>query len=118
MAGSRGDVAIPKQGALIDVRINLRFGGLIPRIARPAHEMATGARRPITIESFDHQAARREIARNFRQCIGGRLGEQTTWRAVTVDRPTDKVVKTRIANIGKQSWDNAPSIDEHRPVLR
>src|SRR4029077_8163955 len=76
------------------------------------------ARWSIAIEHLDDQAASRKIARNFGQCVGGRLGEQTTRRTVTVDRPTDKIVRPCIADIGDQGWNDGPSIEEHCRALR
>src|SRR5262249_14411314 len=102
MAGVRGDITVPKQRALVDVRVKFGLGPLVSRIAAPATESRTSARGPIAIEPLDAQAGSREIARNFGQCICSRLGEQTTRRAVTVDRPTDKIVRAGIADVGDQ----------------
>src|SRR5271157_3769466 len=112
MAGPRGDVAVPKQRALVDVRIKLRFDGLVSRIAGPAHKIGNCARWPIAIEHLDYQAASREIARNFGQCVCSGLGEQATRRTVTVDRSTDKIVRTCIADVGDQAWNDGSRIDE------
>src|SRR5271169_3800668 len=91
---------------------------MVSRIAGPAHEIGNRARWPIAIEHLDYQAASREIARNFGQCVCSGLGEQTTRRAVIVDRPTDKIVRACIADVGDQAWNDSFRIDEHCRGLR
>src|ERR1700745_338856 len=98
MTRARCYIAVPKQRALIDVGIKLGFGRLVSRIARPADEIGNGARRPIAIKHLDDKAASRDVTRDLGQGVCGRLSEQTTRRAVTVDRPTDEIVRARITD--------------------
>src|SRR5580704_14940518 len=119
MAGLRGDIAVAKQGALVDVGIEFGLAGGVLEVARPAHEIRHRARRAVAIECLDMQAAGAEIARHLGQRRGGGLAEQTVWRFVAIDRPADKVMRTGIAHFDDQSRHDGRSIDEGgRPLLR
>src|SRR5580698_10164860 len=99
MPGSRGDIAIAKQSAFVDVGLKLGFTGSVADIARPAHEIRHRARRSIAIEYLDAQTAWRKIARHLGKRRGGRLREQAAWCLIALDRPADKIARAGIAHI-------------------
>ena len=112
MAGMRGDIAVAEQRALVDVRIELGFHLLVFEVARPAHEIRNGARRPVAVEDFGHQTLRLDIGRDRGQSVGGGARQQTMRRLVTIDRPADEIMRARITHLDDQPGHDGRRIDE------
>ena len=116
MAGTRGDIAVAKQRALVDIGIKFGFRRLIAQVTRPAHEILNRADRPVAVEHFDEET-RGEVARDFGERGGGRAREQAMRRLIAVDRPADEIVRTGIAHLDDQSRHHRRGIDERSGAI-
>jgi hypothetical protein len=76
------------------------------------HEIRDGAGGPVAIEYLDDKAARGDIARHFGKRVSGSGCQQAMRRLITVDRPTDKIMRPGIANFGDQVRHDRCGIDE------
>src|SRR5262245_15814400 len=101
MAGAIGDIALLEQVALVHVGIEFALALHIVDSLRPAHELRDRALRPVAIEYFEAKAARRQIALDRGQRVGGRSRQQTTRMLVAVDSFTHEVVAAEIAQFSK-----------------
>ncbi len=112
MSGMRCNVAVAEQRSFVDIRIELRLGCGIADVARPAHEVRHGPRRPIAIEHLDVQSAQTQLTRHVRQ-RGCRLPrQQAARRLVTVDRPAGEIMHACITDILLQAGHDRSCIDE------
>ena len=77
MAGTRRNIAVAEQRALVDVGIELGLRRRIVEIVRPAHEIRHRARRPIAVEHLDHETVVRDVlATSASASAAGRVSRQ------------------------------------------
>src|ERR1700681_1969113 len=119
MAGLRGDIAVTKQRALVDVGIKFRLARGVVEVARPAHEIRNCARRAIAVEHLDDEAIGRDVLRDPGKGCGGGPRKQAARRFVAVNRPADEIVRTGITHLDDQPRHDGGGIDEGGgPLLR
>ena len=99
MAGALGDVASLEQVVLVDVGIEFLLVRGVGEILRPAHEVRDSARRPVAIEDLKNKLVGREFARDFRERVGRRFGEQAERLFVAVNRAANEIVRAGIAHL-------------------
>ena len=112
MAGARRDIAVAKQRALVDLRIELGLHLHVAEVARPAHEMRHRPLRPVAVEHLDGQPARLEIGHHLRQRRGGLPGQIADRLVVAVDRLADEIVRGGVARLDQQARRDGGRIDE------
>src|SRR5690606_18747856 len=84
MARARRDIALAKQSALGNMRIEFGLGAVLG-IARPAHEMPDAARRAIAVEHLQPEPARTEIALHRRERCRGLTGQHADRSLIAID---------------------------------
>src|SRR5580704_3210080 len=99
MSRMRGDIAVAKQSALVDISVELRARRLVIDVARPADEIRHRLRRPVTVERLDDETARRQIARHGGERLRRLPRQQATPSLVTVDRPRGEIMRSRVAHL-------------------
>jgi len=73
MTGAVGNIAFLEQLALVHVGVEVAFALDVVDPLRPAHELRDRALRPVAIEDFEAESARRQIALDRSQRVRRRF---------------------------------------------
>ncbi len=117
MTGTLGDIALGEELTLVHVGVIgfLRFR-IFGRLG-PAQKMRHRAFRPVAVEDFQAQSARRQIVRDLGQGLR-RLGrQQAEGLFIAVDRATDEIVAAEIAHLDHEARHHRRRIDKGRRAL-
>src|SRR5271154_622532 len=112
MAGTRGDITVAEQRALVDTGIKLRFAGSGVEIARPADKIHHRTDRPVAVKRFYDEPARSDIARHIGDRSGGGWGQEAPGLLVARERRAEEIRRTGIAEVGTEPRHDGSGVDE------